>query len=239
MAALPSALSGCTLTYFGLPGRGETTRMLLAIAGVKFTDERLAFQDWGALKPTAPFGSMPLLTLSTGFRLAQQRAIARFVGKHTGLYPEDPHAAALVDALMDALEDVQGINGVGRGKPQAEKEADRLAAVSPGGKIYQVLAKIDAYIGEHGDGAGHCVGSTLTIADVHLFSYTSNLGSGFFDGVPNTCTNTFSNIQRVRKCVADLPAVQAWFAADRPRSDYAKKIEANFVAAKDIDLSSL
>ena len=77
------------------------------------------------------------------------------------------------------------------------------------------------------------------MADVHLFSYTSNLGSGFFDGVPATVTDPFKNIQRVRKAVADLPAVEAWYADNSSRSDFAKKIEANFIAARNIDVSAL
>ena len=235
-----TSLSGCKLTYFPLPGRGETARLLLTIGGVNFSDERVPGAQWGALKPNTPWGSMPVLTLSDGKVLAQQRAIVRFIAKHVGLYPgEDHFAAGLIDSIIDACEDVQGINSVGRGKEQSEKERDRLAAVSEGGNIYKLLAKIDAFIAEHGDGNGHCVGDKLTVADIHVFSYTSNLGSGFFDGVPATVTNPFKNIQRVRKAVADLPAVQAWYTNNSSRSDFAKQIEANFVAARNIDTSAL
>ena len=204
-----SALDSCKLTYFPLAGRGETARLLLAIGGVAFTDDRVPGAQWGALKPSTPWGSMPVLALKDGRVVAQQRAVIRFIAKHVGLYPaEDLFAAALVDSLVDVLEDVQGINDVGRGKEQSEKERDRLAAVSEGGKIYNLLARIEAFISEHGDGNGHCVGDKLTMADVHLFSYTSNLGSGFFDGVPATVTDPFKNIQRVRKAVADLPLLK-------------------------------
>mmetsp|Transcript_17271 Transcript_17271/g.44867 ORF Transcript_17271/g.44867 Transcript_17271/m.44867 type:complete len:101 (+) Transcript_17271:100-402(+) len=67
---------------------------------------------------------MPYLTLPDGTKFGQARAILRYIGKHTGLYPEDPLAALRVDELMDALDEYQGIvNAVGQGLPQEEKEA--------------------------------------------------------------------------------------------------------------------
>jgi len=40
-----------TLTYFDIRGRAETSRILFAIAGVKFTDRRISYTEWPALKP--------------------------------------------------------------------------------------------------------------------------------------------------------------------------------------------
>ena len=82
-------LNNCKLTYFAIPGRGESIRLALAIAGIAFTDERIPFPEWPKLKPNTPFGSLPLLTLSTGESFSQQRAILRAVGTETGLYPKD------------------------------------------------------------------------------------------------------------------------------------------------------
>ncbi|CAN0532880.1 unnamed protein product, partial [Laminaria digitata] len=36
------------LNYFGLPGRGEATRVALAIAGVDYEDKHLSFPEFGA-----------------------------------------------------------------------------------------------------------------------------------------------------------------------------------------------
>jgi len=38
------------LTYFDITARGEPARLIFAAAGVKFTDNRVKFQDWPALK---------------------------------------------------------------------------------------------------------------------------------------------------------------------------------------------
>lgn len=39
-----------TLTYFGIPGRAEATRVALAYAGKEFVDSRLAFPEYAACK---------------------------------------------------------------------------------------------------------------------------------------------------------------------------------------------
>jgi len=123
-------LQGCKLTYFSIAGRGESIRLALSIGGIsQWTDDRIEFADWNVVKPTTPWGSLPVLTLQDGREIAQQRAILRMVGKETGLYPSaefnDNFTAAKIDELMDALEDVGSItNAVGRGLPKEEKEAD-------------------------------------------------------------------------------------------------------------------
>ena len=55
---------------------------------------------------TTPFGKMPVLLLADGTQIGQQRAILRFLGKSTGLYPQDALSAAMVDGVMDATDDV-------------------------------------------------------------------------------------------------------------------------------------
>lgn len=81
------ALEGSKLSYFPIPGRAEAIRVALHAGGIKFTDERILPANWPALKPTTPFGSMPILTLADGTVLAQSGTLLRFVGKQTGHYP--------------------------------------------------------------------------------------------------------------------------------------------------------
>merc|ERR1712098_756442 len=54
------------LTYFNLRARGEPSRLLLAYGGIKYEDERIAppwdaDSTWSTLKPTTPFGQLPVL----------------------------------------------------------------------------------------------------------------------------------------------------------------------------------
>lgn len=210
-------LQGSQLTYFGIPGRGEATRLALTIGGVEnWKDHRIEFSEWPALKQTTPWGSLPLLTLSNGTVIAQQRAILRLVGKETGLYPsEDTVQAALVDSLMDACEDVGSkINAQGQGLEHPEKEAARAKAVAKDGAVYQVLQMVESFVAKYGKN-GHAVGNTLTIADLYLYAGCGSLVSGLYDGVPTDCLetpdSTFSNINAVRKTVRSHPAAQAYY----------------------------
>ena len=87
------------LTYFDFPGgRGEDSRIALHIAGVDFEDDRVKFADWAALKPSTPFGSIPVLTIEGKGQLAQSNTILRFIGANHGLHPSDPWLAGQHDA---------------------------------------------------------------------------------------------------------------------------------------------
>merc|ERR1712180_123107 len=54
------------LTYFDLRARAEPCRLLLAYGGLKYEDERIPppwdpASTWSTVKPTTPFGQLPLL----------------------------------------------------------------------------------------------------------------------------------------------------------------------------------
>merc|ERR1719408_847815 len=59
-------------------------------------DERIEFKDWPALKPKAPLGFVPTLTLPDGRVISQTDAMARWAAKKCGLYPTDNDDEALV-----------------------------------------------------------------------------------------------------------------------------------------------
>lgn len=204
------ALQDSTLTYFDLTGRAEPIRVALLLGKVKFTDKRIGFPDWGALKPTTPWGSLPILELKDGTVIAQTKSILRAVGKIGGLYPEDPIAAAKVDELMDALDDAfnDSLNNCGRGLEKEAKEAARVEFFATG-QGASALKKVDEIIGKNG--GKHSVGDSVTIADIILLTSTCFLISGFWDGVAPTTLDAYKNIQATRKLVASIPEVAAYY----------------------------
>ena len=60
--------------YFGIYGRGEGIRMMLAHAHVQFEDVRLSMQEWPKFKEEKAawleFGQLPLLQLDNGMNLS-------------------------------------------------------------------------------------------------------------------------------------------------------------------------
>lgn len=208
------ALNNCKVTYFAsLPGRAEAIRLALAIGGFKFTDERIQRPEWATLKPTTPWGSLPTLTLSSGAQIGQSRAALRYIGNEIGFYPIDPFEAAKVESVIDVWEDIlTKTNAEGRGLPQEEKESARAAVVSKGGAVYTLFEKLEKFISENGSN-GHCVGKSMTIADLFLFSFAGQVLSGFFDGIPTNALDTdFPNIMQVRKNVRNHQAVSKWYS---------------------------
>ena len=77
-------MSSYTLNYFNGRGRAELTRLIFAAAGAKFTDKRIEFADWPALKEKSPLGQMPYLEVDD-HKLPQSIAIARFIAREHGL----------------------------------------------------------------------------------------------------------------------------------------------------------
>ncbi|KAI9979775.1 hypothetical protein PInf_027881 [Phytophthora infestans] len=55
------------LTYFDGKGRAELPRLIFNYAGIAFTDDRITHSDFAALKPTLPFGQVPVLELDARF----------------------------------------------------------------------------------------------------------------------------------------------------------------------------
>lgn len=52
-----------------------------------------------------PFAQVPVLEYE-GQRLAQSKAICRFLGRQLGLYPDDPWEAAQLDMLAERTDDI-------------------------------------------------------------------------------------------------------------------------------------
>ena len=189
----------------------ERTRLALAIGNIKFTDERIAFSNWRDLKPSTPWGSLPILTLSNGTVVAQQKAILRLVGKETGLYPTDPIDAAKVDELMDALDDISAmVTKIGQGLEKDAKEEARKDACEKNGAVHTFFAKIDTAIGTN-DKSAFAVGESMTIADLFIYCSCSFFLSGFFDGVPADAIDSFEKLAKLRKAVRSHDSVCKWY----------------------------
>eukprot|EP01091_Cochliopodium_minus_P018090 TRINITY_DN7253_c0_g1_i2.p1 TRINITY_DN7253_c0_g1~~TRINITY_DN7253_c0_g1_i2.p1 ORF type:complete len:120 (-),score=32.98 TRINITY_DN7253_c0_g1_i2:629-988(-) len=99
-------MSKLKLTYFNSPGRAEGIRIALFMGGVEFEDERISKEEFVNRKQSLPYLAVPVLTLEDGEVIAQSKAILRYVGRLTKLYPEDIKQAMLVDEIIDGLIDM-------------------------------------------------------------------------------------------------------------------------------------
>merc|ERR1712178_642759 len=96
------------LSYFNIEGLGEPIRLLFKLAHVEFEDNRVAFEDWPALKPKTPNGAMPIVEMD-GRVYTQLQAIMRYFGGQHGMYPTGGIEQYNVDEVCGLLEDIRGV----------------------------------------------------------------------------------------------------------------------------------
>ena len=198
------------LTYFDIDGsRGEAARLAMHIAGIAFDDRRIARSDWPAVRDTMPYLSLPVLEVD-GKALAQSNTINRYVGKLAGLYPRDEWQAAIVDEVMDAIEDISTRIGVTFAlEGEAKKKArEALAAGALPHFLRQLQARLEAGGGEW------FVENRLTVADLKCFLYVRWLKSGALDHIPANLVDRHapllaSHLERV----TNNPKIAAYYSA--------------------------
>jgi glutathione S-transferase len=198
------------LTYFDFDGsRGETARLTMHVGGLAFEDRRIARQDWAAMRDQFPFQALPVLEVD-GKVIAQSNTINRYLGKLAGLYPKDDWQAALVDEVMDAVEDITTrIGNTIRLEGEAKKNARVALAAGP---IPRFLQQLDARLAA--GGGEWFVENRLTVADLKCYILVRWLKSGVIDDVPADIVDKYSpllgkHLERVK----GHPKIAGYYAA--------------------------
>jgi prostaglandin-H2 D-isomerase / glutathione transferase len=198
------------LIYFDFDGsRGEAARLAMHIAGIPFEDRRIARKDWSAQRDATPYQSLPVLEVD-GKAIAQSNTINRYVGKLAGLYPKDDWQAAMVDEIMDAIEDISTkIGNTFTLEGEAKKSAREALAAGP---IPHFLRQFESRL-EAGGGEWF-VEKRLTVADLKCFLFVRWLKSGALDHIPADIVDRHApllakHLDRVR----DHPKIAAYYAA--------------------------
>jgi glutathione S-transferase len=168
------------LTYFDFDGgRGEPARLALRIGGVPFEDHRIAGPEWPKHRDSMPLRAMPVLEVD-GKVITQSNAITRYVGKLAGLYPKDDWAAAQVDEILGATEDISSRIGATIQMGDADKKKTREALVADAlpRHLELLAARLKAAGGEY------FAEKRLTVADLKVFMLIRWLRSGVLDHIP-------------------------------------------------------
>lgn len=200
------------LSYFPAVGRGEPIRLALFIAGIEFEDHHVPFNQWLTIKPTTPFGNVPVLTVD-GNETAQSLAILRYVGSITGLYPTAaPLLAMRVDELFAAIDELYNApiyTAIYRASDPATKE--ELGRIVAGSLFISTLEFLNSRVAEWG--GPHAIGSTFTVADLAIYVLINILGSGRIPGTPTAIAEPYEHLKRVQQLVHEHPKVIEWNAA--------------------------
>lgn len=169
------------LHYFDFHGgRGEVARLAMALGEIPFEDHRITVTDWPAVRNDMPFRALPVLEID-GEAITQSNAINRFIGRLTGLYPEDPLQAARCDEISGAVEDiVTRVAATFFIKDEAEKQVAREKLAEGPIKLY--LTRLEEILLRRG--GKYFVDERLTIADLKVFVWIRSLRSGILDYIP-------------------------------------------------------
>ena len=151
------------LTYFRGRGRAETTRWMLAAAGVDFINIPIDTpEDLAELRRSGklPFDQMPLLEID-GQNLSQSSAMIRYLARRSGMYGENDTEAMWCDLVAGVTADFAETALQAAFKPTVEVAVadleDRFAKFGP---------RFEARIKEQG--SGYSAAKTMTFADVVL-----------------------------------------------------------------------
>jgi glutathione S-transferase len=210
------------LFYFDGKGFGELSRLVFAAAGAPFEDVRFDATDdddkeavgnttlkFDEFKKTTPYGQVPLLELPNGVKIAQSRAIARYLAREHGLFGRTVIEGAQIDSVFEQIRDLQSAFYKYYEQPPAEHAAFKKNYIAQlGGKAASLARVLEQ------SGTGFFVGSSLSLADIAFFNVFHDL----FEPVdPATFAADVPAVLIAHiKAIGAIPAIAKWVAA-RPK----------------------
>jgi len=179
------------------------------IGGISFEDHRFASKDFPEIRKTTPLNQVPTLHVND-VQVTQSDAIARYVGKLAGLYPEDAFQALLCDEVMSALEDINVKIGATFGMTgEALKNAREALATGP---LPRYLRWLQNQLESHG--GEYFADNRLSIADLKAFVILRWLSSGVLDHIPGDLVDAEAPVLKdYMQRIAMLPAIAQCYAA--------------------------
>jgi prostaglandin-H2 D-isomerase / glutathione transferase len=216
------------LTYFDIEGLAEQIRLAFALSGTEYEDSRVKFPDWPQLKPTMPYGVLPVLTVDGGPMHAQSGALLRWAGKEFSetLYPaekllEIEEAIGVVQDMQDSwapafvlpmrparfgyAEDFQNTD---EGKALVEKmRKDWISNELPRFAKY-----FTDLMDKNGGGLWLASPDGPTIADCKLIPALRVFTRGHLDHVPPQCLNEFPRLVEYIKRFCALDQVKGRYS---------------------------
>ncbi|KAL4714893.1 hypothetical protein ACJJTC_012565 [Scirpophaga incertulas] len=197
-------MSKVEFTYFPVKALGEGPRLLMSYGGQAFEDNRINPADWPTIKPTTPFGQLPMLSMD-GKKYAQSLALSRYFGRKYGLTGATPEEALEIDMTVDFINDIRAKSAIVHYEKdetvQKAKHEDYSKNVYP-----DMLGKLNDIVGRNN---GHIAAGKLTWGDFIL--------AGMYDylkvmlRMPDLDTK-YPNLKKVVDNVYALPQLKNYLA---------------------------
>jgi glutathione S-transferase len=201
------------LTYFNGRGRAELTRLLFHATDTKFEDVRIEREKWPAMKPSTPFGQLPILEVD-GIMLCQSNTVARFVARRVKLAGKTDLEEARADMIIDCVEDtIKPMVGFIMEKDETKKAELKNKYMTEQLPVF--LDDLEKLLKANKGGDGYIVGDSLTWADLGILVLDGWLSLAGASGELAKRPKLAALKDRVEK----LPKIAAWIAK-RPKTEF-------------------
>lgn len=189
--ATAEAPSGPTLklTYFDAEGLAQASRNTLHYGDVAFEDDRITKEEFCQLKPSLPYGQVPVLTVNSKTTIAQSKSILRYVSRLARTYPKDALNAAIIDQWTDLHTEFTTLLSINLypthyGLDDATYDADKHRKLLLDTHIPKYLQLLERELNNNEDGDDLWLGGmdTLSMADMAWHPTLEWLHLGSFAG---------------------------------------------------------
>jgi glutathione S-transferase len=167
-------------------------------------------------------GRAPILVTPEGATIGQSKAIERFLARRYGLMGSNEVAAAQIDCVVEHCRDAQDaqmrkrFSSFVKDRSEEEKAQSELEWFET--DMPALLAKIEATIKETGKASGCAVGSSISLADLAIFSLLQGSFPVYQEATFKAAEGCPSLLAIV-EAVASQPKLKKWLE-ERPPSAF-------------------
>uniref|UniRef100_A0A1B6CF84 glutathione transferase n=1 Tax=Clastoptera arizonana TaxID=38151 RepID=A0A1B6CF84_9HEMI len=193
--------SQCKLTYFNGRGVAEPIRYLLIYLGENFEDIRVEFENWLELKPSMPFGKLPVLEID-GKKYSQSTALYRYLGNKGNISGNNDLENLHIDIIADVLVDLRTAASQVMWEPDEQKKKEKqqtfLSETLPYNleKLEEIAKKNDGYLAN----------KKLSWADFMFASIAENFGFQFPESNLN---EKYPTLKALKEKILSIPKIKA------------------------------
>uniref|UniRef100_G3QKY7 Glutathione S-transferase n=1 Tax=Gorilla gorilla gorilla TaxID=9595 RepID=G3QKY7_GORGO len=198
------------LHYSNAEGRMESTRWLLAAAGVEFEEKFIkSAEDLDKLRNDGylMFQQVPMVEID-GMKLVQTRAILNYIASKYNLYGKDIKEKALIDMYIEGIADL-GEMILLLPFSQPEEQDAKLALIKEKTKN-RYFPAFEKVLKSHGQ--DYLVGNKLSRADIHLVELLY-----YVEELDSSLISSFPLLKALKTRISNLPTVKKFLQPGSPR----------------------
>jgi glutathione S-transferase len=204
------------LKYFSHGGLAEAIRLAFFIGEVPFVDERLTEEQFAELKPSLPYGQVPVLDIDDGkVVVAQSQALLRYAGRLAKLYPvNNPLAALKIDEILNVLDELR-IQMAASFTEEDEAKKKEMREELAHAVIPQYLAMLEPRLEQLKASPGFQSKTRVYIHEIVVYLLLKHFRMGVLDHIPATIADPFPLFCAVFDKLYEHPKVKEWYTLAR------------------------